>query len=75
MAETPPVVGAVTAASGRLMVTGTGGITNGNYYLLGTTNLLTPMSNWLRLATNPFDGNGNFSFTNEVVSLSSHVPA
>ena len=66
MAETPPVVGAVTVASGRLMVTGTGGITNGNYYLLGTTNLLTPMSNWLRLATNPFDGNGNFSFTNAI---------
>jgi len=66
MAETSPVVGAVTAAGGRLVVIGTGGITNGSYYLIGTTNLLTPMTNWLRLATNPFDGNGNFSFTNNL---------
>jgi len=68
MAETSPVVSAVTAAGGRLVVSGTGGITNGSYYLIGTTNLLNPMTNWLRLATNPFDGNGNFSFTNNLAA-------
>jgi hypothetical protein len=23
-----------------------------------------PLTNWLRLLTNPFDGSGNFNFTN-----------
>jgi hypothetical protein len=33
-----------------------------NYYLLGTTNLIT--INWLRHWTNRFDNNGNFKFIN-----------
>jgi len=49
-----------------IVFTGTGGISNGNYILLGSTNLATPLANWTPLATNEFDVNGNFDFTNPV---------
>jgi hypothetical protein len=34
------------------------------FYLLGTTNLAIPLTNWTRLLTNQFDNSGNFNFTN-----------
>ena len=46
------------------MLTGSGGVTNGSYYVLTSTNLAAPLTNWTRLLTNQFDGNGNFNFTN-----------
>ncbi len=39
---------------------------NGAYYILGTTNAALPLDLWTRLATNHFDSNGNFSFTNSI---------
>ena len=53
-------------ASAGLTLSGTGGQTNGNYYVLSTTNLVLPTSLWLRTATNLFDATGNFAFTNSV---------
>jgi hypothetical protein len=44
-----------------LVLTGTGGVTNAVYYLVGTTNLTIPMPQWTVLATNTFDGSGSFS--------------
>jgi hypothetical protein len=32
--------------------------------VLTSTNLALPLSNWTRLFTNEFDGDGNFNFTN-----------
>jgi hypothetical protein len=32
--------------------------------VLTSTNLTAPLTNWTRWQTNPFDGNGNFNFTN-----------
>jgi autotransporter-associated beta strand protein len=43
---------------------GTGGVGSANFYLLGTTNLAAPVTNWTRLLTNQFDSSGNFNFTN-----------
>jgi hypothetical protein len=43
---------------------GASGVPGATFYLLGTTNLTTPMTNWTRLLTNTFDLNGNFDFTN-----------
>jgi autotransporter-associated beta strand protein len=61
--ETPPVIGGISMANGKLVLTGAGGITNGTYYVLASTNLAAPLTNWTRLLTNPFDGSGNFNFT------------
>ena len=62
--ETSPVVGSLGVMGGKLVLTGSGGITNGSYYVLSSTNLAAPLTNWTRLATNRFDNGGNFDVTN-----------
>jgi autotransporter-associated beta strand protein len=62
--ETSPVIGNIKFFGNQLIFSGTGGVTNGAYYVLTSTNLATPLTNWTRLLTNQFDGNGNFNFTN-----------
>ena len=61
--ETPPVIGNPGISSGKLVLTGSGGITNGTYYVLTSTNLAAPLTNWTRLLTNQFDAGGNFNFS------------
>ena len=64
--ETPPVIGHVRVMGGQLVLTGSGGVTNGVYYVLTATNLAAPLPQWTRLLTNPFDAGGNFNFTNPI---------
>jgi autotransporter-associated beta strand protein len=64
--ETPPTIGNLNFANGQLILSGTGGVTNGTYYVLTSTNLALPTTNWTRLLTNQFDGGGNFNITNPV---------
>ena len=59
-----PMFGSAVISGSDLVMTGSGGVANGNYYLLGTTNVAVPATDWLRLLTNQFDAAGNFSFTN-----------
>jgi len=63
-----PNIGAISISGdgGGLLFGGTGGVANANYYLLATTNVAVPLSDWTRLLTNQFDNNGNFNFTNPV---------
>jgi autotransporter-associated beta strand protein len=61
-----PVISSVSASANGLTFSGTGGVGNANFYLLGATNLAMPLTNWTRLLTNPFDGSGNFNFTNPI---------
>jgi hypothetical protein len=69
-AETPPVIGGLAVLGGQLVLNGSGGITNGTYYVLTATNLTTPLTNWTRILTNQFDAGGNFNFTNSVTTNS-----
>jgi autotransporter-associated beta strand protein len=62
--NTAPVFNSIVRSGNSLILSGSGGVGNGSYLLLGTTNLTTPVSNWTRLLTNQFDVNGNFSLTN-----------
>jgi len=59
-----PAISRISVSDAGLIFSGTGGAADANYYLLGTTNLTTPFTNWTRLLTNQFDGSGNFNFTN-----------
>jgi autotransporter-associated beta strand protein len=61
---TKPVIGSVSIAANGLVFNGTDGVGNANFYLLGSTNLSTPVANWKSLLTNQFDNNGDFNFTN-----------
>ena len=60
----PPVINSVASSPGALVFQGSSGVPGASFYLLGSTNLATPMTNWTRLLTNTFDSNGNFDFTN-----------
>jgi hypothetical protein len=52
----------------NVVVSGINGIPNGQYYLLSSANIATPLANWSRVATNFFNGSGGFSFTNSATS-------
>ena len=61
---TRPNIGNISISETGLIMTGGNGVGNTAFYLLGTTNLATPLANWSVLLTNQFDANGNFNFTN-----------
>jgi hypothetical protein len=61
-----PVISSSSFSGGNLILSGTNGPANGSYYVLTSTNLTTPLTNWTRLSTNAFDANGAFSVTNAV---------
>ena len=61
---TPPVIGGIKLSGGDLVLSGSGGTAFGTYYVLTSTNVATPLTNWTRLLTNQFDGNGDFNLTN-----------
>ena len=57
------VISRIFISGGRLVFNGSSGDSNvgyANFYLLDSTNLATPISNWLRLFTNQFDAAGGF---------------
>ncbi|MFM2294728.1 MAG: hypothetical protein RLZZ350_1141 [Verrucomicrobiota bacterium] len=66
----PPSFASISLNGTQLVASGTSGYSNGNYtcYLLASTNLTLPSSNWTRLATNSFSATGGFTFTNPVGS-------
>jgi len=55
-------------AGASLTFTGTGGLATSNYFLLTSTNISLPLSNWTRLAMNHFDLLGNFQMTSSVAN-------
>jgi hypothetical protein len=65
-AKSPPVIGDIVVIGGNLVFMGTSGSAGGICYVLTSTNLNTPVSIWTRLATNYFDVNGRFYFTNPI---------
>jgi autotransporter-associated beta strand protein len=62
----PPAIGSVIRSGSNLILSGTGGTAGGEYYVLLSTNLALPLSNWTSIATNVFDGSGGFSLTNPI---------
>jgi rhamnogalacturonan endolyase len=61
-----PVIGTISISPGGLSLSGSGGVAGANFYLLASTNLVTPLTNWTILSTNQFDTNGDFNFTNTI---------
>ena len=54
----------VAAGDGSFVLSGIGGPINGTFYVLSTTDLTLPLTNWIFIATNRFDNFGDFIFTN-----------
>jgi hypothetical protein len=55
-----PSIGAIQISLADLVLSGTNGIPDWNYYLLTSTNVALPLSNWAPVATGLFDGSGGF---------------
>jgi autotransporter-associated beta strand protein len=60
-----PVISSITISGGNVILSGTNGPASGNYYVLTSTNVASPLGQWKIEATNTFNG-GNFSYTNSV---------
>lgn len=59
-----PVITGAHLSGNNLIFNGSGGTANGSYCVLTSTNLATPAANWIPVATNQCDENGNFNTTN-----------
>jgi hypothetical protein len=60
-AVSPPTVNSSIGANGKLILTGSGGSPGGSYSWLTTTNMATPLANWITNTVGVFDSNGAFS--------------
>jgi autotransporter-associated beta strand protein len=65
-APSQPVINSTKVSGGDLIFSGTNGVANGTYYVLTSTNLTTPLTNWMTLATNTFSATGTFNVTNAI---------
>jgi fibronectin-binding autotransporter adhesin len=65
-ASPQPGISSVAESGGNLVFSGTNGTASGTYYVLTTTNVRTPLTNWVVLSTNSFNANGTFSVTNAI---------
>ena len=61
-----PAVNSFALSGGNLIFGGTNGPANGTYYVLTSTNVALPLTNWRSIATNSFSATGTFSVTNVV---------
>jgi autotransporter-associated beta strand protein len=61
-----PSFTSISLVGSSLVMRGSNGAVSSPYYVLASTNLILPRSSWTRIATNAFDANGNFVFTNAV---------
>ena len=62
----PPAIGKLTLTANNLIFSGSNGAPNGMFYVLASTNVAQPLTNWTVISTNNFDAGGNFNFTNPV---------
>jgi autotransporter-associated beta strand protein len=68
---TPVKIGSIAITGGNVVLSGSNGVPNNHYIVTTSTNIAVKFSNWTPIATNTFDANGKFSFTN---SLTPPVP-
>ena len=59
-----PKIAAAVLSANQFIVSGTNGAPDWTYFVLSSTNVALPVANWQVIATNQFDGGGNFVFTN-----------
>jgi autotransporter-associated beta strand protein len=62
-----PVIGSIGIIGSSIVITGSGGTPGASYFVLTATNVALPLPQWTAVATNDFDANGHFAFTNTIV--------
>jgi hypothetical protein len=61
-----PAFTTIASSGGNVILGGTHGTPGSSYWVWANTNLAQPLTNWTAIATNQFDDNGNFNFTNVI---------
>jgi autotransporter-associated beta strand protein len=61
-----PIITGITLLGSTVVISGTNGAPGETYFVLTSTNLALALPDWTPLATNIFDGSGDFTFTNNV---------
>jgi len=61
-----PHLSGTSAAGNNFIFNASGGIPNWAVTILASANVAAPLNQWQPIATNNFDGNGNFIFTNSL---------
>ncbi|HVM49475.1 MAG TPA: autotransporter-associated beta strand repeat-containing protein, partial [Candidatus Acidoferrum sp.] len=61
-----PGINSITLSGTNFIFSGTNGPNSGTYYVLATTNVTLPLSNWPVIETNSFSPTGTFIVTNAV---------
>ena len=65
----PPLrITSISVNGPTLTLKAANGSTNGVYYLLTSTNVKMPLSQWARVLTNHFDGNGNLILSTNIIN-------
>jgi fibronectin-binding autotransporter adhesin len=64
---TGPSFSSIVLAGTNVVFSGSNGVASNPYYVLTSTNVALPRTNWTSIATNAFDANGRFMFTNGMV--------
>ena len=59
----PPRITDIGLSGADVVLSGANGPAYGSYVVLASTNVAVPLVDWTRLATNYFDGSGNFTFS------------
>ena len=69
MASPQPAIITSFGISGMtLTLTATNGVGNGTYILLQSTNVALPLSQWIPVLTNTFDGSGNLNLSTNIIT-------
>jgi len=61
-----PTISGIRVTGSMVVLSGSNASAGQKYVVLSSTNIRLPFSSWMRLATNSFDNNGNFTSTNGV---------
>jgi uncharacterized repeat protein (TIGR03803 family) len=62
-AVAPLAIASLTLSGSNLVITGINGQSNATYYILTSTNLSQPLTQWTPIATNQLNTTGNFTLT------------
>ncbi|HEX4262889.1 MAG TPA: LamG-like jellyroll fold domain-containing protein [Verrucomicrobiae bacterium] len=65
-AAAQPMLSGPFISGTNFIFSGSNGPANQNFVVLTSTNLATPLANWVPVLTNSFDNNGNFNATNVI---------
>ncbi|HSY20428.1 MAG TPA: hypothetical protein VK815_18935, partial [Candidatus Acidoferrales bacterium] len=64
----PAHITGISVSGTTLNISATNGVHGGQYVLLGTTNLIKPLSQWTPILTNNFNGSGNLSLSTNIIN-------